>query len=95
MRRGWGEECDDEDGKGYSNDTRVYEDMHANDIRRKKKLKNMRRPKSQEHPEIYSVVWCGVTIRPVVLFEPMKGRVVDNERVPRHPTTKGLPVSSS
>ena len=34
MRRGWGEECDDEDGKGYSKP--VYEDMHANDIRRRK-----------------------------------------------------------
>jgi hypothetical protein len=36
MRRGRREECDDEDGKGYSNDTRVY-DMHANDIRKEKK----------------------------------------------------------
>ena len=84
MRR-WGEECDDEDGKGYPNDTRLYEDMHANDIRRRKKLKNMRRPKSRKQPEVYSVVSCCVTIRPVVLFEPRKGRAVDNERVPRHP----------
>lgn len=47
-----------------------------------KKLKSMRRPpKSRKQREVYSVVLCCVTIRPVILFEPMKGKV-DNERVP-------------
>ena len=37
----------------------IYEDMRANnDIRRKQKLNSMRRPKSREQPEIYSVVLC-------------------------------------
>jgi hypothetical protein len=46
-----------------------------NDIRRSKKtLTSMRRPKSQSNQKSNVVcMWVGcVTIRPVVLFEPMK-----------------------
>ena len=69
------EECDDENGNQWVN-TQLYVAMRAdNDIRRRQKLNSMRRPKSRKQPEIYSVVSCVVTIRPVVLFEPKRSTI--------------------
>ena len=60
--------------------TPVYEDMHANDIRRKK-LKCMRQPKSRKQPEVYSVVLCVLCDHQACSF--VRTYVIDdNERVP-------------
>jgi hypothetical protein len=55
-----GEECDDEDGKGYPNDTQLYEDMHANDIRKKGKIKEYATTKVPNESNQKSIALCCV-----------------------------------